>query len=65
MLTRLVRHPSDELAITIISVEEQLRGRLTQVRQATNAARLVQAYHWLHETLDQLSRFPALDFDDS
>jgi len=60
-----VEHSPDELAITIISVEEQMRGRLAQVRSATTAARLAQAYHWLHETFDQLSRFPVLGFDDA
>ncbi|MGH9942926.1 MAG: type II toxin-antitoxin system VapC family toxin [Pyrinomonadaceae bacterium] len=60
-----VEHSHDELEICIISIEEQLRGRLAQVRSATTVNHLAQAYHWLHETFDQLSRFPALDFDDS
>lgn len=60
-----VAHPPDNLALTIITVDEQLRGRLAQVRNAATSARLAQAYYWLHETFDQLSRFPVLDFDDS
>lgn len=58
-------HSPDELAITIITVEEQLRGRLAQVKKATTTARLDEAYRWLHETFDQLSRLPVLDFDSS
>lgn len=64
LVTKLIQHPPDELAITIISVEEQLRGRLAQVKKATDAVHLAQAYHWLHETFDQLSRFQVLDFDN-
>ena len=60
-----LEHSPDELAISIITVEEQLRGRLVQVKKATSAARLAEAYHWLHETFDHLSRLPVLDFDIS
>ena len=35
---------SSQIAITIITVEEQLRGRLAQIRKATSPAALVQAY---------------------
>lgn len=63
LLSRLLSHPPDELAITIITIEEQLRGRLAQVRKATTAARLVESYRWLGETFDQLSRLPVLDFN--
>lgn len=65
LVTKLLQHPPGELAITVITIEEQLRGRLAQVRNATHTARLAQAYHWLHETFDQLSRFTVLDFDVS
>lgn len=65
LLSRLLSHPPDELAITIVTLEEQLRGRLAQVRKATTAARLVESYRWLGETFDQLSRLPVLDFDES
>lgn len=56
-----IEHSPDELAITIVTVEEQLRGRLVQVKKATTTARLAEAYHWLHETFDQLSRLPVLN----
>jgi tRNA(fMet)-specific endonuclease VapC len=63
LVTSLLRHPPGELAITVVTVEEQLRGRLAQIKKATTAARLTRAYHWLHETFDQLSLLPVLDFD--
>lgn len=64
LLSKLLSHPPDELAITIITVEEQLRGRLAQVRKATTAAHLNECYRWLGETVDQLARLPVLSFDD-
>ena len=65
LLSRLLSHSPDELAITIITIEEQLRGRLAQIRKATTAAHLSECYRWLGETVDQLSRLPTLYFDDS
>jgi tRNA(fMet)-specific endonuclease VapC len=65
LLSRLLSHSPDELAITIITIEEQLRGRLAQIRKATTTAHLSECYRWLAETVDQLSRLPTLDFDDS
>ena len=65
MLSRLLSHSPDELAITIITIEEQLRGRLAQIRKATAAAHLSECYRWLGATVDQLSRLPTLYFDDS
>jgi tRNA(fMet)-specific endonuclease VapC len=64
LLSKLLSHPTDELAITIITVEEQLRGRLAQIRKATTAAHLNECYRWLGETVDQLARLPVLYFDD-
>jgi tRNA(fMet)-specific endonuclease VapC len=65
LLSRLLSHSPDELAITIITIEEQLRGRLAQVRKATTTTQLSESYRWLGETVDQLSRLPTLHFDDS
>ncbi len=64
LLSKLLSHPPDELAITIVTVEEQLRGRLAQIRKATTAAHLNECYRWLGETVDQLARLPVLYFDD-
>lgn len=65
LLSKLLSHPPNELAITIITIEEQLRGRLAQIRKATTAAHLSECYRWLGETVDQLARLPTLYFDDS
>ena len=64
LLSKLLSHPPDELAITIITVEEQLRGRLAQIRKATTATHLNECYRWLGATVDQLARLPVLYFDE-
>jgi tRNA(fMet)-specific endonuclease VapC len=66
------RHPSvcqrvsiakpEEIAITIITVEEQLRGRLNIIRQASSANELVSAYTKLKATLSYISSNIVLDF---
>ena len=64
LVSKLLSHPPNELAITIITVEEQLRGRLAQVRKATTPAHLKECYRWLGETVAQLARLPVINFDD-
>jgi tRNA(fMet)-specific endonuclease VapC len=51
-----------ELAITVLSVEEQILGRFTQVRKARNADELVEAYQHLTETIQMLSGAAILSF---
>ena len=65
LLVKLLAHPPEDLAITIITVEEQLRDRFAQIRKATALGHLNECYRWLGETLDQLSRLPILHFDHS
>lgn len=53
----------DDIAITIISVEEQLYGRLNQIRRAKSLESLSSAYGFLRDTLDSFSNANILDFD--
>lgn len=55
--------PPEQIVITIISVEELMRGRLAQVRRATKPQARLNAYHWLSETFDFLSHFTVLKYD--
>ena len=42
---RVLAHPSTHLAVSIITVEEQLRGRLSQIRRASSSrARMVRIH---------------------
>src|SRR5262249_41135054 len=55
--------PSDR-AISVVTVEEQLSGWYTQLRQAKTPERLAWAYRRLAETVRFLVRLELLDFDD-
>jgi tRNA(fMet)-specific endonuclease VapC len=56
--------PPDKFAITVITVEEQLRGRFLSIRQARTDADLLIAYHRLRQTVGALNRYLVLDYDE-
>jgi len=58
---RLNNIDASEVAITIITVEEQLRGRFQVIRRAA-PNELVSAYDKLHVTFDSLKGFNILKF---
>ena len=60
---RLLTVPPDQIAITVISVEELIRGRLAQIRKATKPQERVYAYHWFTRTLGFLHDFKVLGYD--
>jgi tRNA(fMet)-specific endonuclease VapC len=53
----------NDIAITIISVEEQLYGRLNRIRRAKSPETLKTAYQALYETLDDFNAANVLEFD--
>jgi tRNA(fMet)-specific endonuclease VapC len=54
-----------DLAISVISVEEQLSGWYAQLRQAKRPERLAWAYRRLASTIRFLSRVQIIEFDES
>ena len=62
---RVARHRQDEVATTIITVEEQLSAWYTLLRRAKTAQNLVPVYQRMCETVRFLSRLPLLTFTDS
>ena len=52
----------DEIAITIISIEEQFRGWFTQVRKARDSARLARAYEGLFDVIEMARSLCVLPF---
>ncbi len=56
--------PSEELATTIITVEEQLRGRLDRIRQARSDEEVVRAYHNLLATSLYFRTITIIGFDE-
>jgi len=54
--------PLDRLAVTIISVEEQLSGWYTELRQAKKVVRLAQVYQRMTDAVRFLVHFNILTF---
>jgi tRNA(fMet)-specific endonuclease VapC len=59
---RLVGLPPEQVAITVVTAEEQLGGWYTQLRQAKNAEKLTRAYKGLFDVLQDLKRIQVLPF---
>ena len=55
--------PFGEIAVSIVSVEEQLRGWLTVIHGARGGAARVRAYAALHIAVSYFCRVPILDFN--
>ncbi|HXV63148.1 MAG TPA: type II toxin-antitoxin system VapC family toxin [Vicinamibacteria bacterium] len=55
--------PEEAVATSIVTYEEQLRGRLTVVRRANTPERLEVAYRRLREMLEFFCAIRILDFD--
>lgn len=60
----LARAPGS-VVTTLVTVEEQLRGRLKALRRASNGASLVAAYDRMQATLEFFRSLRLLAFDDS
>lgn len=65
--SRIANLEPESIAITVISVEEQLRGRFAKIREAEtnkNQAALPSAYRKLRVTFEFLTTYSILDFTD-
>lgn len=60
---RLLATSPDQIAITVVSAEELIRGRLSQIRKAANSPERVRAYYWFTRTLEFLRDFTVVDYD--
>jgi tRNA(fMet)-specific endonuclease VapC len=62
---RFLRQQPEELAITVLTVEEQMSAWYTEVRRAKKPERLAWAYRRLTDTVRFLSRLHVLTYDES
>jgi tRNA(fMet)-specific endonuclease VapC len=60
---RLAVLPEDEVAVTIITYEEQMRGWLAYVARANTPDRQIEAYRKLRLHIERFRRIPLLDYD--
>lgn len=61
---RVLSRSVDQLATTVITVEEQLSGWYTLLRRAKGAEQLARAYQRLADNVQLLSRFQILSFTE-
>jgi tRNA(fMet)-specific endonuclease VapC len=61
---RLSVVPRDQVAVTIITYEEQMRGWLSYVAKANTPARQVDAYKKLREHVETFRTIPIIDYDE-
>jgi tRNA(fMet)-specific endonuclease VapC len=61
VVSRVAATPLNDLATTVISIEEQFRGWFTQVRKARDAIRLARL-RGLFDVIDMAKRLPVLPF---
>jgi tRNA(fMet)-specific endonuclease VapC len=62
---RLSKIPPEELAITVISVEEQLTGWYTYLRRGRKREEIAYAYARLAQTVTSLANLPILTFTEA
>ena len=62
VVARVAIIPASNIATTIISIEEQLRGWFTQIRKARDVDHLVRAYGGLLDVIQMAVRVPVLPF---
>ena len=61
--TRFQLVPPEQIAITVITAEEAIRGRFSRIKAAQTEPAKIRAYHWLNETLELLKDFSILPYD--
>jgi tRNA(fMet)-specific endonuclease VapC len=61
---RFLQEPPEDVAVTVLSVEEQLSGWYTQVRKAKRPDKLAWAYRRLTSTVKFLARLQILTYDE-
>jgi tRNA(fMet)-specific endonuclease VapC len=61
---RLASIPPEHVFVTIVTVEEQLRGWLAVLRRASTAERLIAAYASLHRAVSYFAQINLLDYNE-
>jgi tRNA(fMet)-specific endonuclease VapC len=62
---RLVTMNPNEIFVTVVTFEEQIRGRLSQVKKAGSKELLISGYDALRETIEDYKSLNLLDFNEA
>ena len=62
-LARRLNQVDDDVAVTIVSFEEQMRGWLTYISRAKNETHEIEGYARLKALLEDFQTRPVLDYD--
>ena len=65
ILQRMAEVGQDALAITVITVEEQIKGRFNVIKRASSGPKLIRAYAYLQTTFVHLNTMQILPFDQA
>jgi tRNA(fMet)-specific endonuclease VapC len=65
VVQRVSAHRPDELAVTVITVQEQLDGWHSRLPRAHTAKRISDLYRRLADTVRFLSRLPIVDYSEA
>jgi tRNA(fMet)-specific endonuclease VapC len=65
VVTRVAEHSADAIAVSVVTVEEQLPGWYAQLRKAKGPEKLAWAYCRLASNVRFLARVKILDFDQA
>jgi tRNA(fMet)-specific endonuclease VapC len=65
VIEQLISKDPQDLAVTIISIEEQMYGRLNEIKRASSSNSLVSAYSRLEVTVDYYKSVQVLSFDQN
>lgn len=65
LIERVARLPQEQVTTTIVTLEEQIRGRFNLVRRAETIEQLINAYQRLQEAIVFFQRFQVLQFSPS
>ncbi len=64
VMAKILAIPAEQLMVSIVTVQEQMRGRLAQVQEAKSVTELSFAYKLLHQTISFYNTIAIADFND-
>jgi tRNA(fMet)-specific endonuclease VapC len=64
LIERLSNTPAEEIAVSIVSVEEFMQGALALIRREDSQQRGVEGYRLLHRLINELSSYQVVPFEE-